>query len=117
MTKDNKNIKYVFGEQVSAIKEREKGDGPVTIDFTNGYPSSQYDLVVACDGATSRTRALGLDCDVRDHIEPVKAWTAYLTIKKDLLEGSKIGQAHCNVGGRFLALGPDPSEDVNQVAF
>ncbi|KAK4891584.1 hypothetical protein LTR49_028656, partial [Elasticomyces elasticus] len=57
LTKDNPNVHYVFGEQVSAIRqEKDK----TIVDFTNGLlPQSRYDLVVAADGATSRTRALG----------------------------------------------------------
>ena len=117
MTRENKNIKYVFGEQVSSIEQNEKTDGPVTVTFANGYPASKYDLVVACDGSTSRTRSIGLGRGMRDYIEPVNTWAAYFTVQKDLLEGSKIGTAHSAVGGRFVALGPDPTPGVNRVAL
>ncbi len=69
LTKDNEKIKYVFGEQVASIQQRD--DGPVTVEFANGLPTSDCDLVVVCDGATSRTRAIGFDCGVREHIEPL----------------------------------------------
>jgi len=75
----------------------------------NGFPTSDFDLVVACVGSTSRTRAIGLGCDVRDHIRPTNSWAAYCTIPKDLLDGTLIGQAHSAVGGRTVALGADPS--------
>ena len=65
LTKDNKKIKYVFGEQVASMQQ--KYDGPVTVEFANGFPTSEYDLVVAYDGATSRTRAIGLDCGAGPH--------------------------------------------------
>ena len=107
LTKDNKKIEYVFGEQVASMQQ--KDDGPVTVEFANGFPSSEYDLIVACDGATSRTRAIGLNCDVRDHITRLNSWAAYFSIEGDLLKGSKIGQGYSAVGGRFLAVGPDPS--------
>jgi len=56
LTKDNKNIKYVFGEQVTSMQQpNEKDDRPITVEFANGFLTSDYDLVVACDGATSRT--------------------------------------------------------------
>jgi 2-polyprenyl-6-methoxyphenol hydroxylase-like FAD-dependent oxidoreductase len=115
LTKDNDNIKYVFGEQVASIQQDEKGEdvgpgsGPVTVAFANGLlPTSQYDLVVACDGATSRTRAIGLGCGVRDHIKPTNCWGAFFSLRRDLLEGSYIGKAHSAPGGLFMAIGPDP---------
>ncbi|KAK5075390.1 hypothetical protein LTR64_001598 [Lithohypha guttulata] len=77
LTKDNKNIDYVFGEQMESIYQNEKADGSVKVEFANRLPTSEYDLVVACDGATSRTRALGLGIGVRDDVEPTNCWAAY----------------------------------------
>jgi len=116
LTKDNENIKYVFGEQVASMQQNEKDDGPITVEFANGLSTSDYDLVVACDGATSRTRAMGLGCGVRDHIKPTNCWAAYFSIGKDLLEGSKIAQSYSATGGRFFGVGPDPS-GVNRVGL
>ena len=116
LTKDNKNIKYVFGEQVAAMQRNGKDDEPITVEFANGLPTSEYDLVVACDGATSRTRAIGLGCGVRDHIKPTNCWVAYFSIEQDVLKGSKIAQGYSAVGGRFIAVGPDPS-GVNRVGL
>lgn len=115
LTKDNERIEYVFGEQVASIQHQED-DGPVTVELSNGLPTAQYDLVVACDGATSRTRAIGLGCCVRDHIRPFNSWVAYFSIEQDLLEGSKMGQSFSTIGGRWLAVGPDPS-GANRVAL
>ena len=109
LTKDNKNIKYIFGEQVASMQQNESNDGPITVKFANGLSTSEYDLVVACDGATSRTRAIGLDCGVRDHIKPINCWVAYFTTKQDLLGGSKIAQSYSALGGRFFGVGPDLS--------
>jgi len=116
LTKDNENIKYVFGEQVASMQQNEKDDGPITVEFANGLSTSEYDLVVACDGATSRTRAIGFGCGVRDHIRPTNCWAAYFSIEQDLLEGSKTAQAYSATGGRFIAVGPDPS-GVNRVGL
>lgn len=116
LTQDNEKIKYVFGEQVASVQQNEKDDGPITVEFANGLPTSEYDLVVACDGATSRTRAIGLGSGVRDHIKSTNCWAAYFSIKQDLLRGGKIGQAHSAIGGRFFAVGPDPS-GVNRVTL
>ena len=111
LTKDNENIKYIFGEQIASMQQNgEEGDGgPVRVEFANGSPTAEYDLVVACDGATSRTRALALGCGVRTHIKPTDSWAAYFSIKENLLGGSTLGHGYSAVGGRFLALGPDPS--------
>ncbi|KAK4539864.1 hypothetical protein LTR36_010325 [Oleoguttula mirabilis] len=105
LTKDNKNIDYIFGEQVASMQRND--DGPIEVDFANGSAPSTYDLVVACDGATSRTRAIGFGCGVRDHVVPTNTWAAYFTIKQDLLQGSKLGQGYNAVGGRFLSLGSE----------
>jgi 2-polyprenyl-6-methoxyphenol hydroxylase-like FAD-dependent oxidoreductase len=109
LTKDNKNINYVFGEQVASIQQQEQEDGPIKVEFANGLPTSEFDLVVACDGATSRTRAMGLGCSIRDHVKPTNCWAAYFSIQQDLLDGSKLGQSYSATGGRFIGVGPDPS--------
>ena len=93
LTKDNENIKYVFGEQIALMQQEEKNDGPITVEFANGMATAQYDLVVACDGATSRTRAMGLGCGVRDHVEPTNCWAAYFSTEQDILQGSMMAQA------------------------
>jgi 2-polyprenyl-6-methoxyphenol hydroxylase-like FAD-dependent oxidoreductase len=109
MTKDNERIKYVFGEQLASMQQNEKNDGPITVEFANGLSTSKFDLVVACDGAASRTRAIGLHCSVRDYMKPTNCWAAYFSMKEDLLKGSKVAQGFSAPGGRFMALQPDPS--------
>lgn len=109
LTKDNDNIKYVFGEQVASMQQNETDDGLIAVEFANGLPASEYEMVVACDGATSRTRAMGLGCGVRDHIKSTGCWAAYFSVEQDLLEGSKLAQAYSAPGGRFIGVGPDPS--------
>ena len=117
LTKDNENINYVFGEQVASLQQNEKADKPVTVEFANGLPTSEYDLIVACDGATSRTRAMGLGCGVRTHIKPINFWAAYFSLKQDLLQGSKVGQGYSAVGGRTIAIGPDPAGATRVALF
>ena len=109
LTKDNENIEYKFGEQIASIQQNEGENGPITVEFSSGLSTSEYDLVVACDGATSRTRAMGLGCGVRDYIEPTNCWAAYFSIQQDLLEGSKVAKGQSAPGGRFIGIGPDPS--------
>lgn len=115
LTRDTEKINYVFGEQISSMQQTDEG-GPVTVEFSNGHPTTRYDLVVACDGATSRTRAMGLGCGVRNHIRSLECWSAYFSVDKDLLDGSMTGQAWTTPGGRFFGLGPDPSGVTRVIA-
>ena len=108
MTRGNKNINYIFDEQIASMQQSEKIAGPITVTFTNGTEASEYDLVVACDGATSRTRALGLGCNGGDQIVSTNCWSAYFSIPQDVLNGSKIGQGFNAVRGRNISIGSDP---------
>jgi 2-polyprenyl-6-methoxyphenol hydroxylase-like FAD-dependent oxidoreductase len=115
MTKDNKNIQYVFGEQITSMWRKDEDNGPLTVEFANGFPRSQFDLVVACDGATSRTRALGFGCGVRDYMKPINCWAAFFTIKADLLQDKESGHCYSAPGGRFMAIGADPQGGTRAV--
>ncbi|KAK2597413.1 hypothetical protein QQS21_005961 [Conoideocrella luteorostrata] len=118
LTKNSEHVKYIFGEHIVSIQQQREGcEGPVKVEFANGTPSAEYDLVVACDGATSRTRAMGFGCGVRDHISPVGAWAAYFSTQRDLLNGGRIGLARSSPGGRALALGPDLSDSNRAIAM
>ncbi|KAF9736872.1 hypothetical protein PMIN06_004377 [Paraphaeosphaeria minitans] len=108
LTRDNPNVRYVFGEQVSAIHQEEQGK--VAVEFQEGkLPREEYNLVVACDGATSRTRALGFDTTVRTHMHPMNMWSAYASVPTDYLDGSKAATMYGSLGGRAVAFGPDPA--------
>lgn len=110
LTKDDDNIKYIFDEHIVSMEQHDKGgQESVKVEFANGTPAGEYDLVLACDGATSRTRAMGFGCNVRDHIVPAGAWAAYFSIKSDLLNGDKVGLGYSSPGGRFLCVGQHPS--------
>lgn len=114
LTKDNEKIRYVFNEQVTAIEQHD--EGTVKVEFMNGLPTTDYDLVVACDGATSRTRAIGFECGVRDHMLSTGVWSTFFTIKKDLINGSQIGLGYSSLPGRTMFLGQAP-EGGNMVTF
>ncbi|MCJ1291854.1 hypothetical protein MMC34_003401 [Xylographa carneopallida] len=107
LSKDNENVQYIFGEQIASLQQTE-GDGPIKVEFANGLATSEYDLVVACDGATSRTRVMGFGGSVRDYINPVNSWAAYFTIEQDIVKGSNLGHGYSAVGGRFFAVSKDP---------
>jgi 2-polyprenyl-6-methoxyphenol hydroxylase-like FAD-dependent oxidoreductase len=107
LSKDNENVRYIFGEHIASIRQEENGNGHVKVEFENGLPSSEYDLVVACDGATSRTRAMGFGGSVRDFVTPINSWSAFFSIDKDLINGSKLGHGYSAIGGRFLDISTD----------
>lgn len=112
-TKDLPRVRYTFGEQVKIMTQDEKG---VNVEFLNGrLPNARYDLVVAADGATSRTRALAFECKVQDHMRSLNAWAAFSTIDKDLLNGSKAGQLTNSTPGRGVMLLPDHDTNHNRV--
>lgn len=116
MTKDSDKVKYIFDEQIASMRQAESGDGPITVEFINGSPTSTFDLVVACDGSTSRTRAMGLGCGLRDYVESTNSWAAFFSIDQDLAKGNKVGQGYNAPGGRFVALGSDP-DGVNRAVL
>lgn len=107
-TKRFDNVKYVFGEQIASIQYDEGDDGPVTVEFSGSLLTAKYDLVVACDGSTSRTRAIGLGCGVRDYVHPINCWAAFFTIERDVIDGSKVGRSYSAPGGRFIGAGLHP---------
>lgn len=107
MTRNNPDIEYVFNEQVTSIQQSSP-TGPATVEFLNGRPSTEYDLVVAADGSTSRTRAIGLQCGLREYIHPTNIWSAYFSVPGDLLNGSKIARGHSEVPGKAIFMLSDP---------
>lgn len=118
MTKNDEKVKYVFDEQIEHMTRAASGkDGPTTVKFVNNnLPMAEYDLIVACDGSTSRTRAMAFNCHHRDHLHITNSWAAYFSVKHDFLEGSAIGKGYNSAGGKLVAVGPDP-KGTNRAAF
>jgi 2-polyprenyl-6-methoxyphenol hydroxylase-like FAD-dependent oxidoreductase len=107
LTKDHENVRKVYGEQIASI-EQNPNDDSVNVEFRNGTKQTTYDLIVACDGAGSRTRAMALECGVKDYVHPTNSWAAYFSLPDDLLERSTIGTGHSAPGGRIISIGSDP---------
>jgi 2-polyprenyl-6-methoxyphenol hydroxylase-like FAD-dependent oxidoreductase len=107
MTRDNSDIEYIFNEQVTSI-EQSPSSNQAKVTFLNGHPTTEYDLVVAADGSTSRTRAIGLQCGRRDYILPTNIWSAYFSMPEDLLHGSRIAKGHSEVPGKAIFMLADP---------
>ncbi|KAH7072308.1 hypothetical protein BKA63DRAFT_578122 [Paraphoma chrysanthemicola] len=104
-------VEYVFGERIVAIAQREES---VKVEFAYGKKAEDYDLVIACDGALSRTRGMGMECGAREHVVATDSWTVYFSSQRDILEGSRNGQGYSAPGGRFVSIGSD-SSGVNRV--
>ncbi|PQE23145.1 hypothetical protein CJF31_00006865 [Rutstroemia sp. NJR-2017a BVV2] len=51
------NVRYVYADSIKSLEQKDKN---VTVSFTGGSQDT-YDLVVAADGSTSRTRSMFLD--------------------------------------------------------
>lgn len=129
LTKDNKDISYVFDEQVASMKWQQpqpqgssEKEERVTVEFMNGHPTATFDLVLACDGATSRTRAMGLGCGARDHVRSANAWAAYYSTPpgRALLQGASggLGHGYNAVGARMLGIdAPDPATGSNRLTM
>ncbi|KAF1990699.1 FAD/NAD(P)-binding domain-containing protein [Aulographum hederae CBS 113979] len=60
-TEGLKGVKYMYGDYVSSLEQREKD---VQVKFNQGSEET-YDLVIGADGSTSRTRDMILDETVR----------------------------------------------------
>lgn len=98
-------ITTVFSESVKAFTADDNG---VEVTFTSGKPTQSYDLLVAADGLGSHIRGTLLNAPARDSLHDEGVHVAYFTVKKDLLQGSKLAKTISAVGGRNLMIRPDP---------
>ncbi|KAK3290979.1 uncharacterized protein B0H64DRAFT_411076 [Chaetomium fimeti] len=120
LTDPNPNITYIFDEQISSLSTPANPNDPITVTFTNHHlPPQPFDLIIAADGASSRTRALGLNCPVDAYTHPLHAWAAYFSIPHSLLPTSAptTGRAYNLPGGRFIALAPSAQPNTSQVTI
>jgi 2-polyprenyl-6-methoxyphenol hydroxylase-like FAD-dependent oxidoreductase len=108
LTREEECIQYVFGETVVSLSHESDLNGPITATFANGKETETYDLVVACDGATSRTRGMGMNCGSRKYVHATNFWAAYFSIQRNMLRESRIGQGFNASGGRMITIGSDP---------
>lgn len=60
-TNEMNNVRYIYGDHVTSLQQNEKR---VDVTTANGTKES-FDLFVAADGSTSRTRAMFLDEETR----------------------------------------------------
>ncbi|PWO31297.1 hypothetical protein PtrARCrB10_00028 [Pyrenophora tritici-repentis] len=78
-TKDVGNVKYMYGDYVTALQQTDK---QVDVTYNSGAPDS-FDLVVGADGSTSRIRSLILSEEERkDSYNFVGQYVAYFSIPR-----------------------------------
>ena len=143
LTKDNPSVQYIFNTQISSISNNNNdNNSPVTVHFTSPHhqPPQTFDLILACDGATSRTRALAFPSPPHSsHTHPVNSWGAYFTLPPNTLlptttsnsnsnnnnnnnnnnnsNNNIVGQTYSAPGGRFTAIGHDPRSGCTRVVL
>jgi 2-polyprenyl-6-methoxyphenol hydroxylase-like FAD-dependent oxidoreductase len=106
-SKDVPGVEYVFGESISALSEDAHG---VTVDFENGMPTRQFDIVVAADGWASRTRKLAFGADdSRTAVKDLGQWAAWYTIPHAPSD-SDWARWYNAPGKRMILLRPDNAE-------
>lgn len=98
-------IKLIFDETVDKYDQHDDG---VVVTFTNGKKPEKYDLLVAADGLGSKIRGHMLNTKPREQVHDEGVHICYFTVKKDLLEGSRLAKGYSTTGGRAVFIRPDP---------
>ena len=94
------DVKPVFGNYVSRLDQK---DDKVEITLDNGE-RNRFDLVLACDGIGSNTRALILGS--RDVFKYLGVYTSYFTITRTASDNDW-GRWYNAPGGKVILLRPD----------
>jgi 2-polyprenyl-6-methoxyphenol hydroxylase-like FAD-dependent oxidoreductase len=97
-------VKLIFNESVD---QYEQGDEGVLVTFAS-QRKEIYDLLVAADGLRSKLRGSMLNKSPHEQIHEEGVHAVYFTVKKDLLQGSRLAKWHNMTGGRCVFLRPDP---------
>ncbi|PQE02975.1 hypothetical protein CJF31_00002804 [Rutstroemia sp. NJR-2017a BVV2] len=100
-------VKLLFDESVERFEHCEDDEG-VLVTFARSKERAKYDLLVAADGLGSKIRGKLFGCSPREHIHDEGVHTAYFTINRDLLQGSRLAKGFIAPGGRVMYLRPDP---------
>jgi 2-polyprenyl-6-methoxyphenol hydroxylase-like FAD-dependent oxidoreductase len=99
-TKDQ--TEYIFGDRITELSESEKG---ITASFKNGG-NRTFDLVVAADGLSSRTREIAFGSSKKAAVKNLSQWVALFLIPHSPSDGTWTRAYHAP-GGRVVTLRPD----------
>lgn len=98
-------VTMMFDEKVESYEEQ---NDKVVVTFAKSKKVETYDLLVGADGYYSKIRGAMLGADPVEQVHGEGVHTAYFTIKRDLLQGSKLAKGHNSPGGQCAVLRPDP---------
>ncbi|KAM0689762.1 hypothetical protein Q7P36_010633 [Cladosporium allicinum] len=99
-TKDQ--TEYIFGDRVTGLSESEEG---ITASFKNGA-NRTFDLVVAADGLSSRTREVAFGSSKDAAVKNLSQWVALFLIPHSPEDGTWT-RAYNAPEGRVVVLRPD----------
>lgn len=100
-----KRVKLIFDESVDHFEQRDDG---VVVTFAKSKEVKTYDLLVAADGLGSKIRGMMLNSKPQEQLYDEGVYIAYFTVKRDLLQGSRLAKGYNVPGGRAVFLRPDP---------
>lgn len=95
---ESRGVKIIYGERIEGLEETEKG---MKVTYHFGREPETYDLVIAADGLTSKTRPLVFPDEDKDCIKSLGQYQAFFTIP-NLSFNDKLAR-WCNFPGRRLA--------------
>ena len=98
-------VNLLFDDSVDTFEQR---DDKVIVTFAKSGNVEIYDLLVAADGLGSKIRGTIVDSPPREQIYDEGVHISYFTIKKDMLQGSRLAKYYNAPGGRVVFLRPDP---------
>lgn len=77
------NVRYIYGDSVKSLEQTDKA---INVTFTGGSKDT-FDVVVAADGSTSKTRSLILDEQtLKDSYKTLGQYTAFFSIPSRLTD-------------------------------
>ena len=105
------NVKYIYGDQVTSLEQTEK---KVNVTMASGARES-FDLFVAADGSTSRTRAMFLDAEtLKDSYHLLGQYIAFFSVPSEPTDG-RLWQWYNRPGGRCVMMRPHRTSETRGV--
>ena len=95
-------VSYIFGDMVKSLEETEK---KVNVHFSNGTPTTAFDLVVAADGIGSKIRGMAFE-DGNSSVRPLNSYVSYFSIPRGDTD-TMWSRVHWPKGGRLMVVRPD----------
>lgn len=93
---------YIFDDRITSLSESSDG---LTASFKNS-PDRTFDLVVAADGLSSRTREVAFGSSKESVVKNLGQWGALFTIPHEPQDGTW-SRVYIAPGGRVVCLRPD----------